>query len=105
MADLRPGLAPYLTLAARRAGLAAEIAGEIESVNDLGMDGQQIKTSLEEDDIDLAVLQTWYVARCGPMLPDPESHAQALGFATLRDFVTAILPAFRASKQKLSQAD
>jgi hypothetical protein len=105
MADLRPGLAPYLTIASRRAGLAAEIADEIDSVSDRGMDGQQIKTSLEEDDIDLAVLQTWYVARCGPMLPDPESHAQALGFATLRDFVTAILPAFLASKQKQSQAD
>jgi hypothetical protein len=103
MADLRPSLAPYLTIAARRSGLAAEIAGEIDSVDDRGMDGQQIKTSLEDDDIDLTALQTWYVARCGPMLPDPESYALALGFATLRDFVTAIVPAFRASRRKLSQ--
>jgi hypothetical protein len=92
-----------LTIAARRSGLAAEIAGEIDSVDDRGMDGQQIKTSLEDDDIDLTALQTWYVARCGPMLPDPESYALALGFATLRDFVTAIVPAFRASRRKLSQ--
>jgi hypothetical protein len=98
LAELRPGLGPFLGIAARRAGLAADIVGGLDAIETGPADGQRLKTSLEEDEVDVASLQEWYVARCGPMLPDPESHALQLGFPTLRDFVTAIAPAFRASR-------
>ncbi len=99
LAELRPNLGPYLAIAARRAGLAADIAGELEAVEPSADHGQRLKTSLEEDEVDVTLLQQWYVARCGPMLPDPETHALQLGFPTLRDFVSAIAPAFRASRR------
>jgi hypothetical protein len=98
-AELRPNLGPYLAIAARRAGLVADIAGELEAIEPSPDHGQRLKTSLEEDEVDVGLLQEWYVARCGPMLPDPESHALQLGFPTLRDFVSAIAPAYRASRR------
>ena len=97
LAELRPGLASYLALAARRAALAGQIAGELEALSDATAESQQLKSSLAEDDVDVDALQQWYVARCGQMLPDPEGHALALGFSTLRDFVSAIAPAYRTS--------
>jgi hypothetical protein len=49
----------------------------------------QIQDALNADD-----LQAWYEERCGPMLPTPERHAQALGFESLRDFVHELLSAY-----------
>lgn len=97
LSELRPSLAPYLAIAARRAGLAGQIAREVDALDSAGTERQLLKTSMNEDDVDVGDLQKWYVARCGPMLPDPESHALALGYSTLRDFVTAIARAYRAS--------
>lgn len=100
LAELRPGLAPYLALAARRAG----IVSDVEATGSAGAEGRWLRSSMEEDGVDMEELQTWYVARCGPMLPDPESHALALGFSTLRDFVTVIAGAYRASRSEAPQA-
>lgn len=98
LAQLRPGLTPYLPVAARRAGLAGCIAGEAARGEGSGVAPYWLKTSLHEDEVDVEDLQRWYVSRCGPMLPDPERHAHALGFSTLRDFVTAIAAAYRAGR-------
>lgn len=100
LAELRPGLATYLAVAARRAG----VADEVDATGSAGAEGRWLRASMEEDGVDMEDLQKWYVARCGPMLPDPESHALALGFSTLRDFVTAIAGAYRASRPEAQQA-
>jgi hypothetical protein len=53
--------------------------------------GQAKALTLEDSGVAPEQLQAWYERRCGPMLPDPEAHAHALGFETLRDFIAEIL--------------
>jgi len=107
--EFRPSLVPYLAAAARRAGLAGVIRAEVDAAGSDAADSEvaehhRIRTSLIEDDVDIETLQRWYVARCGPMLPDPERHALALGFPTLRDFVTVIAAAYRACEPNRAHA-
>jgi len=56
------------------------------------------QSSLADAGVEPAALQAWYERRCGKMYPDPEAHAAALQFATLRDFVGELLPVFLADQ-------
>jgi hypothetical protein len=56
------------------------------------------KPSLADFGLDADQLERWYAVRFGPMSPDPESHARALGFESLRDFVDALLEAYLAEE-------
>lgn len=56
------------------------------------------KPSLADFGLTPEILQSWYVERFGPMSPDPASHAQALNFATLREFIDALLECYLAEK-------
>lgn len=56
------------------------------------------KPSLADFGLTPEILQSWYVERFGPMNPDPTSHAQALNFANLREFIDALLECYLADK-------
>lgn len=102
LSQLRPELVSLLTPAAQRVGVYDEIAGELwqnESAR------RYDQAASQDSAIDPAILQSWYTARCGPMLPDPEAHALELGFPTLRDFVVAISSTFRATNSEVPDDD
>src|SRR4029077_12376703 len=56
------------------------------------------KPSLADFGLTPEILQSWYVERFGPMSPDPTAHAQALNFASLREFIDALLECYLAEK-------
>jgi hypothetical protein len=56
------------------------------------------KPSLADFGLDADQLERWYGTRFGPMSPDPDRHARALGFESLRDFVNALLECYLAEE-------
>lgn len=70
--------------------LAANVIKQNEKIKSMGIK----KPSLSDANIDEQGLQEWYEEKCVKMLPDPKSHAQNLGFETLRDFINEILAAY-----------
>jgi hypothetical protein len=87
-------LNPYLIAVLKRSGLYSALCDEVSAswatLTSLGLQ----KLSLEDAGIDAETLQSWYERRFGRMHPDPEQHAQDLGFESLREFVTELLAAF-----------
>ena len=63
------------------------------------------KPSLADFGLTPDKLQSWYVERFGPMTPDPASHAQSLNFASLRDFIDALLECYLAASQSSPAID
>jgi hypothetical protein len=63
------------------------------------------KPSLEDFGLTPEILQSWYVERFGPMNPDPTSHAHALNFANLREFIDALLECYLAEKNDSGLTD
>lgn len=85
------GLDPYLLTALKANGLYADAAANAESIRSRHGENWMKQLSAQDFGIEYVDLQRWYEQRHGPMLPDPESHAQALGFQSLAEFVTHIL--------------
>ena len=81
----------FIVTELRRSGefsnLAAKVIMQKEKIAYLGIK----KPNLADAGIDEQELQNWYELKCGQMSPDPKSHAQNLGFETLRDFINEIL--------------
>jgi hypothetical protein len=61
-----------------------------------------IKPSLTDFGLTPEILQSWYVERFGPMTPDPVTHAQALNFASLREFIDTLLECYLAEQRVFS---
>lgn len=56
------------------------------------------KPSLADFGLTPQLLQDWYESRLGPMVPNPDSHAMALGFSKLRDFIDTLLQCYWAEQ-------
>jgi hypothetical protein len=93
-----PRLDPLLLLALKREGRFAAAAGAVEraaaAAAAAGLDG----FGLEDWGLAPGTVEAWYTERLGAMRPDPESHARALGFATLRDFLAEVVRALVAER-------
>jgi hypothetical protein len=59
------------------------------------------KPSLGDFGLTPEILQSWYVDRFGQMSPDPLSHAKALNFGSLREFIDALLQCYLAERATL----
>ena len=57
----------------------------------------------DDFDIGYSEIQAWYEQSVGPMLPNPEAHAQSLGFQTLAEFVTRVLAQYLISRDPVAQ--
>jgi hypothetical protein len=91
-------LDPLLLLALKREGRFAAAAGAVEraaaAAAAAGLDG----FSLEDWGLAPGTVEAWYAERLGAMRPDPENHARALGFATLREFLAEVVKALVAER-------
>lgn len=102
-----PGLDRYLLAALKINGGYGTALAQLTAVRDRYGELWLKQLSADEAGITYADLQRWYERHHGPMLPDPETHAQALGFPSLAQFVTHILARFLLSDapvQALTQA-
>ncbi|MEL6530229.1 MAG: TfuA-like protein [Pseudomonadota bacterium] len=79
-------------------GSYARIASSREMARERIKASAIAKPSLQDFGLTPADLQQWYQQRFGPMLPDPTTHAQALGFETLGEFIERLLECFLAAE-------
>ena len=93
-------LDPFLTS-------ALKLEGEYGDAYERALDGRNRfgenkakSLSLDETELDADALQAWYVKRCGLMHPSPEEHAHALGFDTLRDFISEVLATYLLEEER-----
>lgn len=86
-----PGLDQYLLAALKASGRYADTLGQVAAIRERHGGDWLKQLSAQDFGIAYADLQQWYERKHGPMLPDPESHARALGFQSLSAFVTQIL--------------
>lgn len=95
-AALAARLDPLLLLALKRTGqfdTAVTAAGRATAAaREAGLTG----FALEDWGLTPAAVEAWYRERFGALRPDPERHARALGFATLRDFLAEVVKALIA---------
>ena len=85
------GLDAYLLAALKASGKYGEALADVTAIRERYGENWLKQLSADDAGIAYADLQQWYARHVGPMLPDPETHAQALGFQTLSAFVTQIL--------------
>jgi hypothetical protein len=99
-----PNLDAYLLAALKADGRYADAVAKVAAIRD--RHGENWLKHLAADDfgVNYAQLQAWYERNIGPMLPNPEAHAQALGFQTLAGFVTEVLAAYLASDEQVAQS-
>ena len=89
-----PGLDVYVLAALKAGGKYADVMADVTAIRHRFGEDWLKQLSADDFGIGYADLQRWYEQKYGPMLPDPETYAQALGFQTLSEFVTRILAQF-----------
>ncbi|RDZ28618.1 TfuA-like protein [Lysobacter silvisoli] len=85
------GVDAYLLAALKANGRYADAVANVAAIRQRYGETWLKQLSAEDFGIGYPDLQRWYEHRYGPMLPDPETHAQALGFQGLSGFVTHVL--------------
>jgi hypothetical protein len=98
-----PGLDAYLLAALKANGRYAQLCADVADIRQRFGEGWLKQLSADDFDIGYAEIQTWYEQSVGPMLPNPEAHAQSLGFQTLAEFVTRILAQYLISRDPAAQ--
>jgi hypothetical protein len=88
------GLDAYLLAALKLSGRYAELFADVTAIRDRHGENWLKQLSAADSGIAYGELQQWYERHYGPMLPDPETYARALGFQTLPEFVTHISAQF-----------
>lgn len=86
----------FIVARAKVDGVYSQIRAALETARQKIGSAAIAKPSLEDFGLTPADLQQWYQQRFGPMLPDPTTHAQALGFDTLGEFIERLLECFLA---------
>ena len=92
------GLDAYVLAALKAKGQYATAAADVTAIRERYGESWLKQLSADDFGIGYGELQQWYEQHHGPMLPDPETYAQALGFHTLAAFVTHILAQFLLSR-------
>ncbi|MDT8999864.1 TfuA-like protein [Paucibacter sp. APW11] len=87
-------------LVIKRQGIYADAAATVEKSRKLLDQRGIVKPTLADAAVDADTLQAWYEAKLGPLRQTPESHAQALGFESMRDWIGELIRA-----QMLEQAE
>jgi hypothetical protein len=88
----------FLIARLKAEGLYQSLRASRRIARDEILRGSIAKPSLADFGLTPEILQNWYVERFGPMSPDPTSHAQSLNFASLREFIDALLECYLADK-------
>ena len=96
---LVPGADRYILTATKLAGTYAQVRKRSRMIAERFGADRTKQMSLIDAGVAPESLQVWYERRCGRMSPDPEAHALRLGFATLRDFLAELLPAYLVETQ------
>lgn len=94
-----PTLDLYLLAALKASGHYADALSNVAATRERHGENWLKELSAEDCGITYGELQEWYERNVGPMLPDPETHAQALGFQTLAGFATEILAAYLLTRE------
>lgn len=88
------GLDVYLMAALKASGKYAQVLADVIAIRQRFGENWLKQLSADDHGVGYAELQQWYERHHGPMLPDPETHAQSLGFESLAEFVTHLLAKF-----------
>lgn len=89
---------PFLVSRMRVEGAFADLRCARRRARDRITETAVAKPSLADFGLAPADLQEWYQERFGPMLPDPATHAETLGFATLGEFIASLLECYLAAE-------
>lgn len=91
----------YLLAASKIAGHYADARSNVAAIRRRHGEHWIRELDSQQHGIDYVELQRWYERRLGPMLPDPESHALALGFPSLASFVTELLASYLLARERM----
>ena len=98
-----PGMDAYLLAALKANGRYARVCADVTDIRQRFGEGWLKQLSADDFDIGYSEIQAWYEQSVSPMLPNPEAHAQSLGFQTLAEFVTRVLAQYLISRDPVAQ--
>jgi hypothetical protein len=97
-------LDPYLLAALKASGRYADALAQVTAIRQRHGENWLKQLSAGDFGITYGQLQAWYEQSLGPMLPDPETHARALGFPTLAAFVTEVLATYLMWREETGES-